>query len=90
MKPSLKPGITYRHRFVVPATKTVPALYPEADEFLVMSSAIGFEISHWSSEIEYKCRRCGHTGYIHKAEWQRDRERPPESCPKCGGKGYRE
>jgi fluoroacetyl-CoA thioesterase len=44
LKPSLKPGITYEHRFVIPATKTVPALYPEAEEFLVMPEvfATGF------------------------------------------------
>lgn len=44
MKPSLQPGITYRHRFVVPVTKTVPALYPEAEEFQVMPEvfATGF------------------------------------------------
>ena len=44
MKPSLKPGIKYEHRFVIPATKTVPALYPEAEEFLVMPEvfATGF------------------------------------------------
>jgi fluoroacetyl-CoA thioesterase len=40
----LKPGIRYEHRFVVPATKTVPALYPEAEEFLAMPEvfATGF------------------------------------------------
>jgi len=44
LKPSLKPGIKYEHRFVIPATKTVPALYPEAEEFLVMPEvfATGF------------------------------------------------
>jgi fluoroacetyl-CoA thioesterase len=36
MKPSLRPGLVYEHRFVVPATKTVPALYPEAEEFQQM------------------------------------------------------
>ncbi|MEW6490534.1 MAG: thioesterase family protein [Thermodesulfobacteriota bacterium] len=36
MKETLKPGITYEHRFVVPASKTVPALYPEAEEFRAM------------------------------------------------------
>lgn len=36
MKETLKPGITYEHRFVVPASKTVPALYPEAEEFREM------------------------------------------------------
>jgi fluoroacetyl-CoA thioesterase len=49
----LKPGITYRHRFVVPATKTVPALYPEAEEFLVMPEvfATGFLVGF----LEWAC-----------------------------------
>lgn len=44
MKDSLQPGLRYEHRFVVPASKTVPALYPEAQEFLVMPEvfATGF------------------------------------------------
>ena len=44
MKSSLRPGIRYEQRFVVPPTKTVPALYPEAEEFLVMPEvfATGF------------------------------------------------
>ncbi|MBM3575998.1 MAG: thioesterase, partial [Alphaproteobacteria bacterium] len=29
MKESLQPGIKYAHRFKVPPSKTVPALYPE-------------------------------------------------------------
>ena len=44
MKDSLKPGIRYEHKFVVPSNKTVPALYPEAPEFLAMPEvfATGF------------------------------------------------
>ena len=46
MKESLKPGIRYVHRFVVPLSKTVPALYPESEEFLVMPEvfATGFMV----------------------------------------------
>lgn len=33
MKDSLVPGIRHEHTFVVPETKTVPALYPESAEF---------------------------------------------------------
>ena len=36
MKETLKPGIKYEHKFVVPLSKTVPALYPESEEFLAM------------------------------------------------------
>ena len=44
MKETLKPGVTYEHRFVVPSSKTVPALYPESDEFVAMPEvfATGF------------------------------------------------
>jgi len=53
LKPSLKPGITYQHRFIVPATKTVPALYPEAEEFLAMPEvfATGFLVGF----LEWAC-----------------------------------
>lgn len=44
MKDSLKVGITYTHRFTVPLSKTVPALYPESEEFVAMPEvfATGF------------------------------------------------
>jgi len=44
LKESLRPGIRYQHRFVVPQSKTVPALYPESPEFVAMPAvfATGF------------------------------------------------
>jgi len=44
MKESLKPGIKYTHKFKVPPSKTVPQIYPEAEEFIKMSEvfATGF------------------------------------------------
>lgn len=36
MKETLKPGIRYAHKFMVSPSKTVPALYPESDEFMAM------------------------------------------------------
>ncbi len=44
LKESLKPGIQYEHKYVVPASKTVPALYPESPEFVAMPDvfATGF------------------------------------------------
>jgi fluoroacetyl-CoA thioesterase len=44
MKETLKPGIKLEHRFTVPPSKTVPALYPESDEFVAMPEvfATGF------------------------------------------------
>lgn len=53
MKESLKPGITYEHRFVVPSSKTVPALYPESEEFLAMPEvfATGFLVGF----LEWAC-----------------------------------
>lgn len=56
MKDSLKPGIRYEHRFLVPSTKTVPALYPEAEEFLAMPDvfATGFMVGF----LEWACIKC--------------------------------
>ena len=56
MKASLKPGIKYEHRFLLPPTKTVPALYPEAEEFLAMPEvfATGFMVGF----LEWACIKC--------------------------------
>jgi fluoroacetyl-CoA thioesterase len=53
MKVSLKPGIRYQHRFVVPSSKTVPALYPESPEFVAMPEvfATGFLVGF----LEWAC-----------------------------------
>jgi fluoroacetyl-CoA thioesterase len=53
MKETLKAGIRYEHKFVVPQSKTVPALYPEAEEFNVMPEvfATGFLVGL----IEWTC-----------------------------------
>jgi fluoroacetyl-CoA thioesterase len=56
MKSTLKPGIRYEHKFVVPSSKTVPALYPEADEFQAMPEvfATGFMVGF----LEWACIKC--------------------------------
>ena len=56
MKESLKPGIKYEHKFLVPSSKTVPALYPEAEEFLAMPEvfATGFLVGF----LEWACIKC--------------------------------
>ncbi len=53
MKDTLKPGIEYVHRFRVPQSKTVPALYPESEEFLAMPEvfATGFLVGF----LEWAC-----------------------------------
>ena len=53
MKDTLKPGIRYQHTFVVPQSKTVPALYPESEEFLNMPEvfATGFLVGF----LEWAC-----------------------------------
>jgi fluoroacetyl-CoA thioesterase len=53
MKDSLRVGLTYEHPFLVPSSKTVPALYPEAPEFLVMPEvfATGFMVGF----LEWAC-----------------------------------
>jgi fluoroacetyl-CoA thioesterase len=40
MKETLIPGIRYEHKFVVPLSKTVPSLYPEAEEFALMPEVL--------------------------------------------------
>lgn len=44
MKDTLKVGVRYEHKFVVPPSKTVPSLYPESEEFMAMPEvfATGF------------------------------------------------
>ncbi len=46
MKETLKPGARAEFQFTVPATKTVPNLYPEAPEFQAMPAvfATGFHV----------------------------------------------
>lgn len=53
MKDTLKPGIRYEHRLILPPSKTVPALYPEADEFMAMPEvfATGFLVGF----LEWAC-----------------------------------
>ena len=53
MKPSLQPGIRHTHSLRVSAMKTVPALYPESDEFVAMPEvfATGFLVGF----LEWTC-----------------------------------
>ena len=53
MKDTLRPGIRYQHKFVVSSAKTVPALYPESEEFLAMPKvfATGFLVGF----LEWAC-----------------------------------
>ena len=53
MKKTLQPGITHEHRFIVPSSKTVPALFPESEEFLAMPEvfATGFLVGF----LEWAC-----------------------------------
>lgn len=53
MRETLKPGIRYEHKFVVPTSKTVPALYPESQEFVAMPEvfATGFLVGF----LEWAC-----------------------------------
>lgn len=53
MKDTLRPGIRYQHKYIVPLSKTVPALYPEADEFIAMPEvfATGFLVGF----LEWAC-----------------------------------
>lgn len=53
MKETLKPGLEHELRFVVPPSKTVPALYPESPEFQQMPAvfATGFLVGF----LEWAC-----------------------------------
>lgn len=53
MKGSLKPGIEYTHTFRINKNKTVPALYPESEEFVAMPEvfATGFLVGF----LEWAC-----------------------------------
>ena len=53
MKSTLKPGIEYTHKFIVPETKTVPALYPESEEFCAMPEV--FATGYMVGLIEWTC-----------------------------------
>ena len=55
MRETLQPGLTGEFEFVVPSTKTVPNVYPEAPEFQVMPEvfATGFMVGL----IEWTCIR---------------------------------
>jgi fluoroacetyl-CoA thioesterase len=55
MKDTLKPGLRFEHRFMVPASKTVPALYPESEELAAMPEvfATGFLVGL----LEWTCIR---------------------------------
>jgi len=53
LKETMQPGIRYEHKFVVPISKTVPALYPESQEFVAMPQvfATGFLVGF----LEWAC-----------------------------------
>lgn len=53
MKDTLRVGIRYEHQFRVPPSKTVPALYPESEEFVAMPEvfATGFLVGF----LEWAC-----------------------------------
>ncbi len=55
MKETLTPGIRYEHKFVVPISKTVPALYPESPEFLAMPEV--FATGYLVGLLEWSCIR---------------------------------
>lgn len=66
MKATLKPGIRYEHKFVLPPTKTVPALYPEAPEFLLMPEV--FATGYLVGFLEWACIKA----VIPHLDWPRE------------------
>jgi fluoroacetyl-CoA thioesterase len=53
LKDTLKPGIEYTYKFTVSKSKTVPALYPESEEFLAMPEV--FATGYMVGLIEWTC-----------------------------------
>ena len=53
MKDSLQAGLRYEHKYVVPRSKTVPALYPEAEEFVLMPEV--FATGYLVGLLEWTC-----------------------------------
>ena len=66
MQAQLTVGLRYQHRYTVPASKTVPALYPEAEEFVAMPEvfATGFMVGL----LEWACIKAIHP-YL---DWPRE------------------
>lgn len=55
MKDTLQPGIEHLFRFTIPASKTVPSLYPEAAEFQAMPEV--FATGYLVGFLEWACIR---------------------------------
>jgi fluoroacetyl-CoA thioesterase len=53
LKDTLKPGISYEHKFLIPKSKTVPALYPESPEFVAMPEV--FATGYLVGLLEWAC-----------------------------------
>lgn len=53
MRPSLQPGIRHTFRFTIPASKTVPDIYPEAADFQVMPRV--FATGYMVALCEWAC-----------------------------------
>ncbi len=53
MQDSLRVGLVYQHRFTVPDSKTVPALYPESPEFVAMPTV--FATGYLVGFLEWAC-----------------------------------
>jgi fluoroacetyl-CoA thioesterase len=56
MRSTLKPGVTYRHDYLVPSSKTVPHLFPDAPEIASMPAVLA--TPYLVAIIEWACTRC--------------------------------
>jgi fluoroacetyl-CoA thioesterase len=56
MKDTLIPGIRYEHKYLLPANRTVPALYPESPEFVAMPEV--FATGYMVGFLEWACIMC--------------------------------
>lgn len=56
MRSTLQTGLTFRHSYQVPASKTVPHLFPEAPEIASMPAVLA--TPYMIAIIEWACTRC--------------------------------
>ena len=77
MKETLQPGLRYEHKFIVPPSKTVPALYPESEEFLAMPDTLACSTN--ASEGVNTRVSC-------MVDWMSDILPPDENCSASAGR----
>lgn len=91
MKPTLRPGLTGRLEYVVPAERTVPYLLPEAEEFTVLPEVLA--TGYLVGIVEWTCMLAlawaSRRGRGHPRGARRRQPRGPHSSRGAGHRGSR-